>query len=264
MASCVVCHGVFMGNPAMANTESNIISYSELLRKIETQQVKKIQFDPTRQIAKVTLKGEKEEKSVVLLAQNPELVELSRVKSIDFEVQRTTDSSAAVNLLLNLFLVVLMVSVLLMILRRSANASNQALSFGKSRARFQMEAKTGVMFEDVAGIAEAKEELQEVVVFLKQPEQFTALGARIPKGVLLVGKPGTGKTLLARAIAGEAGVPFFSVSGSEFVEMFVGVGASRVRDLFRKAKENAPCLIFIDEIDAVGRQRGAGIGGGND
>ena len=264
IASCVVCHGVFMGNPAMANTESNIISYSELLRKIETQQVKKIQFDPTRQIAKVTLKGEKEEKSVVLLAQNPELVELSRVKSIDFEVQRTTDSSAAVNLLLNLFLVVLMVSILLMILRRSANASNQALSFGKSRARFQMEAKTGVMFEDVAGIAEAKEELQEVVVFLKQPEQFTALGARIPKGVLLVGKPGTGKTLLARAIAGEAGVPFFSVSGSEFVEMFVGVGASRVRDLFRKAKENAPCLIFIDEIDAVGRQRGAGIGGGND
>ncbi|XGB40697.1 MAG: ATP-dependent zinc metalloprotease FtsH [Cyanobacteria bacterium LVE1205-1] len=253
-----------MGNPAMANTENTIISYSELLRKIETQQVKKIQFDPTRQIAKVTLKGEKEEKSVVLLAQNPELVELSRVKSIDFEVQRTTDSSAAVNLLLNLFLVVLMVSVLLMILRRSANASNQALSFGKSRARFQMEAKTGVMFEDVAGIAEAKEELQEVVVFLKQPEQFTALGARIPKGVLLVGKPGTGKTLLARAIAGEAGVPFFSVSGSEFVEMFVGVGASRVRDLFRKAKENAPCLIFIDEIDAVGRQRGAGIGGGND
>jgi len=127
-----------------------------------------------------------------------------------------------------------------------------------------MEAKTGVMFDDVAGIEEAKEELQEVVTFLKQPERFTAVGARIPKGVLLVGPPGTGKTLLAKAIAGEAGVPFFSISGSEFVEMFVGVGASRVRDLFKKAKENAPCLIFIDEIDAVGRQRGAGIGGGND
>jgi cell division protease FtsH len=127
-----------------------------------------------------------------------------------------------------------------------------------------MEAKTGVMFNDVAGIEEAKEELQEVVTFLKQPERFTAVGARIPKGVLLVGPPGTGKTLLAKAIAGEAGVPFFSISGSEFVEMFVGVGASRVRDLFKKAKENAPCLIFIDEIDAVGRQRGAGIGGGND
>jgi cell division protease FtsH len=127
-----------------------------------------------------------------------------------------------------------------------------------------MEAKTGVMFDDVAGIDEAKEELQEVVTFLKKPERFTAIGARIPKGVLLVGPPGTGKTLLAKAIAGEAGVPFFSISGSEFVEMFVGVGASRVRDLFKKAKENAPCIIFIDEIDAVGRQRGAGIGGGND
>jgi cell division protease FtsH len=138
------------------------------------------------------------------------------------------------------------------------------MNFGKSKARFQMEAKTDIMFDDVAGIDEAKEELQEVVTFLKQPERFTAVGAKIPKGVLLVGAPGTGKTLLAKAIAGEAGVPFFSISGSEFVEMFVGVGASRVRDLFKKAKENAPCLIFIDEIDAVGRQRGAGIGGGND
>ena len=138
------------------------------------------------------------------------------------------------------------------------------MNFGKSRARFQMEAKTGVKFDDVAGIEEAKEELQEVVTFLKKPERFTAVGAKIPKGVLLVGPPGTGKTLLAKAIAGEAGVPFFSLSGSEFVEMFVGVGASRVRDLFRKAKENAPCIVFIDEIDAVGRQRGAGIGGGND
>jgi cell division protease FtsH len=138
------------------------------------------------------------------------------------------------------------------------------MSFGKSRARFQMEAKTGVKFNDVAGVKEAKEELEEVVTFLKLPEKFTAVGAKIPKGVLLVGPPGTGKTLLAKAIAGEAGVPFFSMSGSEFVEMFVGVGASRVRDLFKKAKDNAPCLIFIDEIDAVGRQRGAGIGGGND
>ncbi|HBK96476.1 MAG TPA: cell division protein FtsH, partial [Microcoleaceae bacterium UBA10368] len=140
----------------------------------------------------------------------------------------------------------------------------QAMNFGKSKARFQMEAKTGVLFDDVAGVEEAKEELQEVVTFLKKPERFTAIGAKIPKGVLLVGPPGTGKTLLAKAIAGEAGVPFFSISGSEFVEMFVGVGASRVRDLFKKAKENAPCIIFIDEIDAVGRQRGAGIGGGND
>jgi cell division protease FtsH len=156
------------------------------------------------------------------------------------------------------------VALMLLFLRRSSNASNQAMNFGKSRARFQMEAKTGVNFDEVAGVEEAKEELQEVVTFLKQPERFTAVGARIPKGVLLIGPPGTGKTLLAKAIAGEAGVPFFSISGSEFVEMFVGVGASRVRDLFKKAKDNAPCIIFIDEIDAVGRQRGAGIGGGND
>jgi cell division protease FtsH len=170
-------------------------------------------------------------------------------------------------LLGNLIFPILLIGGLFFLFRRSSNipgGPGQALNFGKSRARFQMEAKTGVKFDDVAGIDEAKEELQEVVTFLKQPERFTAVGARIPKGVLLVGPPGTGKTLLAKAIAGEAGVPFFSISGSEFVEMFVGVGASRVRDLFKKAKDNAPCLIFIDEIDAVGRQRGAGIGGGND
>jgi cell division protease FtsH len=142
--------------------------------------------------------------------------------------------------------------------------ANRALGFGSSKPRLQPEGSLAVRFEDVAGIAEAKEELQEVVTFLKTPERFTSIGARIPKGVLLVGPPGTGKTLLAKAIAGEAGVPFFSISGSEFVEMFVGVGASRVRDLFAKAKTKAPCIIFIDEIDAVGRQRGAGIGGGND
>ena len=134
----------------------------------------------------------------------------------------------------------------------------------RSKAKFEMEPNTGVTFEDVAGVDEAKQDFQEIVEFLKTPEKFSAVGAKIPKGVLLVGPPGTGKTLLAKAIAGEAGVPFFSLSGSEFIEMFVGVGASRVRDLFNKAKQNSPCLIFIDEIDAVGRQRGTGIGGGND
>ncbi|KAL6561628.1 ATP-dependent zinc metalloprotease FTSH 2, chloroplastic [Orobanche minor] len=138
------------------------------------------------------------------------------------------------------------------------------LAFGQSKAKFQMEPNTGVTFDDVAGVDEAKQDFMEVVEFLKKPGRFTAVGARIPKGVLLVGPPGTGKTLLAKAIAGEAGVPFFSISGSEFVEMFVGIGASRVRDLFKKAKENAPCIVFVDEIDAVGRQRGTGIGGGND
>jgi cell division protease FtsH len=149
-------------------------------------------------------------------------------------------------------------------MRQAQGSNNQALSFGKSRARMFMGNKPTVTFADVAGVEEAKQELQEVVEFLKYPEKFAALGARIPKGVLLVGPPGTGKTLLSRAVAGEAGVPFFSISGSEFVEMFVGVGASRVRDLFDQAKRNAPCIVFVDEIDAVGRQRGAGLGGSHD
>ena len=144
------------------------------------------------------------------------------------------------------------------------NTGNKALSFGKSRAKLHMEQKTKTTFDDVAGEDEAKEELMEIVEFLRQPRRFTELGAKIPKGVLLVGAPGTGKTLLAKAVAGEAGVPFFSISGSDFVEMFVGVGASRVRDLFEQAKKNAPCIVFVDEIDAVGRQRGAGLGGGHD
>jgi cell division protease FtsH len=149
-------------------------------------------------------------------------------------------------------------------MRQSQGGSNQAMSFGKSKARLFSSNRPTVTFNDVAGVDEAKEELAEVVEFLKYPEKFASLGARIPRGVLLVGPPGTGKTLLSRAVAGEAGVPFFSISGSEFVEMFVGVGASRVRDLFDQAKRNSPCIVFIDEIDAVGRQRGAGLGGSHD
>jgi cell division protease FtsH len=204
---------------------------------------------------------------VDLPANAPELIARLRQANISFDAHPPRNDGAIWGLLGNLIFPILLISGLFFLFRRSNNlpgGPGQAMNFGKSRARFQMEAKTGVKFDDVAGIEEAKEELQEVVTFLKQPERFTAVGARIPKGVLLVGPPGTGKTLLAKAIAGEAGVPFFSISGSEFVEMFVGVGASRVRDLFKKAKENAPCIIFIDEIDAVGRQRGAGIGGGND
>ncbi|WP_107666471.1 ATP-dependent zinc metalloprotease FtsH2 [Cyanothece sp. BG0011] len=197
----------------------------------------------------------------------PDLVAKLRKSDVQLESHPIRNEGALWGFLGNLLFPILLIGALFFLFRRSSNlpgGPGQAMNFGKSKARFQMEAKTGIMFDDVAGIDEAKEELQEVVTFLKQPERFTAVGARIPKGVLLVGPPGTGKTLLAKAIAGEAGVPFFSISGSEFVEMFVGVGASRVRDLFKKAKENAPCLIFIDEIDAVGRQRGAGIGGGND
>ncbi|MGK7957887.1 MAG: ATP-dependent zinc metalloprotease FtsH2 [Crocosphaera sp.] len=197
----------------------------------------------------------------------PDLIAKIRKSDVQLDSHPIRNEGALWGFLGNLLFPILLIGALFFLFRRSSNmpgGPGQAMNFGKSKARFQMEAKTGIMFDDVAGIDEAKEELQEVVTFLKQPERFTAVGARIPKGVLLVGPPGTGKTLLAKAIAGEAGVPFFSISGSEFVEMFVGVGASRVRDLFKKAKENAPCLIFIDEIDAVGRQRGAGIGGGND
>ena len=154
--------------------------------------------------------------------------------------------------------------LLIFLFSRVRGANSQALSFGRSRARLFPPTKPTVTFDDVAGVDEAKQELQEVVEFLKSRERFQSLGARIPRGVLLVGPPGTGKTLLAKAVAGEAGVPFFSISGSEFVEMFVGVGASRVRDLFDQAKHNTPCIIFIDEIDAVGRHRGSGLGGSHD
>ncbi|MDP2662461.1 MAG: ATP-dependent zinc metalloprotease FtsH [Dehalococcoidia bacterium] len=168
------------------------------------------------------------------------------------------------SLLINFLPIIVIGALLLFMMRQAQGTNNQALSFGKSRARMFAGNKPSVTFSDVAGVEEAKQELQEVVEFLKYPEKFHALGARIPRGVLLVGPPGTGKTLLSRAVAGEAGVPFFSISGSEFVEMFVGVGASRVRDLFDQAKRNAPCIVFVDEIDAVGRQRGAGLGGSHD
>ena len=258
--------GTFPANAQKSETEA--LSYGELLEKIDSGEVTRVELDPEQPIAKVKLRGQKPDaplEEVRIFDQNPELIKkiLSK-KNIDLEYNSSANSKAAMWFLLNLLWIVPLVAIMLLFLRRSANAGSQAMNFGKSKARFQMEAKTGITFSDVAGIDEAKEELEEVVTFLKQPERFTAIGAKIPKGVLLIGAPGTGKTLLAKAIAGEAGVPFFSISGSEFVEMFVGVGASRVRDLFKKAKENAPCLIFIDEIDAVGRQRGTGIGGGND
>ncbi|WP_436836077.1 ATP-dependent zinc metalloprotease FtsH [Laspinema palackyanum] len=269
LASGILTQGVLLTNPAIAQTEAAALSYSELLQKIEAGEVQRVAVDPAQSVARVKLLQGDQEYTVPLFDRHPELFERIRLQNqaaetIQLDVQPTSDPSAAFGMAANLLLILLLIGGLMMIVKRSAQAGNQAMSFGKSKARFQMEAKTGVMFDDVAGIEEAKEELQEVVTFLKKPERFTAIGAKIPKGVLLIGPPGTGKTLLAKAIAGEAGVPFFSISGSEFVEMFVGVGASRVRDLFKKAKENSPCIVFIDEIDAVGRQRGAGIGGGND
>jgi cell division protease FtsH len=201
----------------------------------------------------------------VNLPDDPELIDILTEHNLDVKVMPQNDDGAWLRILSSLFFPILLLVGLFFLLRRAQSGpGNQAMNFGKSKARVQMEPQTQVTFGDVAGIEQAKLELNEVVDFLKNADRFTAVGAKIPKGVLLVGPPGTGKTLLARAVAGEAGVPFFSISGSEFVEMFVGVGASRVRDLFEQAKQNAPCIVFIDEIDAVGRQRGAGLGGGND
>jgi cell division protease FtsH len=191
-------------------------------------------------------------------------IDLLQAKGVQITVEPRSRSALWPNLLQFAGPLLLFAVLWIVMLRQAQSGSNQAMSFGKSRARLHTEAKTRVTFEDVAGVDEAKEELEEIIEFLRHPKKFQALGAKIPRGVLLVGPPGSGKTLLAKAIAGEAGVPFFSISGSEFVEMFVGVGASRVRDLFEQAKKSAPCLVFIDEIDAVGRQRGAGLGGGHD
>ncbi|TMI80917.1 MAG: ATP-dependent zinc metalloprotease FtsH [Bacillati bacterium ANGP1] len=191
-------------------------------------------------------------------------LDILRAHGAKISVEPPSRSSLWPNLLTTMLPILVLLGLWMLMLRQAQSGSNQAMSFGKSRARLHTEAKTRVTFDDVAGVDEAKEELEEIIEFLRHPKKFQALGAKIPRGVLLVGPPGSGKTLLAKAIAGEAGVPFFSISGSEFVEMFVGVGASRVRDLFDQAKKSAPCLVFIDEIDAVGRQRGAGLGGGHD
>jgi cell division protease FtsH len=185
--------------------------------------------------------------------------------NVPLSVEQPSSANVLVSIILpNLFLLLIIGAFMWWMLRQTQSGNNQAISFGRSRARLLSGDKPQITFSDVAGVEEAKQELTEIVEFLKFPDKFTALGARIPKGVLMVGPPGTGKTLLSKAVAGEAGVPFFSISGSEFVEMFVGVGASRVRDLFDQAKKNSPCIVFVDEIDAVGRQRGAGLGGGHD
>jgi cell division protease FtsH len=266
--------GAFAGAPADTgkNAANTRMTYGRFLEYLDANRVTNVDLYDGGRTAIIEANDQDIENRtqrwrVDLPVNAPELIQKLKEKQVSFDAHPIRNDGAIWGLLGNLIFPVLLITGLFFLFRRSNNlpgGPGQAMNFGKSRARFQMEAKTGVKFDDVAGIEEAKEELQEVVTFLKQPEKFTAVGARIPKGVLLVGPPGTGKTLLAKAIAGEAGVPFFSISGSEFVEMFVGVGASRVRDLFKKAKDNAPCIIFIDEIDAVGRQRGAGIGGGND
>jgi cell division protease FtsH len=238
--------------------------YSQFIQEVEKGRVERVSLSSDRSTALVTPKYDPNKK-IVTLVNDPDLINTLTAKGVDIAVLPQADEGFWFKALSSLFFPVLLLVGLFFLLRRAQGGpGSQAMNFGKSKARVQMEPQTQVTFGDVAGIDQAKLELNEVVDFLKNADRFTAIGAKIPKGVLLVGPPGTGKTLLARAVAGEAGVPFFSISGSEFVEMFVGVGASRVRDLFEQAKTNAPCIVFIDEIDAVGRQRGAGLGGGND
>ncbi|MBE9222211.1 ATP-dependent zinc metalloprotease FtsH3 [Cyanobacterium stanieri LEGE 03274] len=237
--------------------------YSQFINEVEGSRVERVQLSADRTQAIATARDG--QRFLVNLPNDPQLVDILSENRVDISVVPQSDDSFWFRAISSLFFPVLLLVGLFFLLRRaSSGPGSQAMNFGKSKARVQMEPQTQVTFADVAGIEQAKLELTEVVDFLKNGERFTAIGAKIPKGVLLVGPPGTGKTLLAKAVAGEAGVPFFSISGSEFVEMFVGVGASRVRDLFEQAKQSAPCIVFIDEIDAVGRQRGAGLGGGND
>ncbi|CAC5345539.1 MULTISPECIES: ATP-dependent zinc metalloprotease FtsH3 [Planktothrix] len=237
--------------------------YSTFIQEVKSNKVERVSLSSDRSRALVT--AQDGNKVIVNLPNDPALIDILTENNVDISVLPQNDESFWFKALSSLFFPVLLLVGLFFLLRRAQNGpGSQAMNFGKSKARVQMEPQTQVTFGDVAGIEQAKLELSEVVDFLKNSDRFTAVGAKIPKGVLLVGPPGTGKTLLAKAVAGEAGVPFFSISGSEFVEMFVGVGASRVRDLFEQAKTNAPCIVFIDEIDAVGRQRGAGLGGGND
>jgi cell division protease FtsH len=245
------------------STTSQSVSYSDLLKDLGSGKVKDLVLSLRQRQVQVRFK-DGQQAQVPVFSNDQLLLRTAERAKVPLSVRDDRQDGAVASLVANGLLVILLLGGLTLLIRRSAQVANRAMGFGSSKPRLQAEGSVAVRFEDVAGIAEAKEELAEVVTFLKSPERFTSVGAKIPKGVLLVGPPGTGKTLLAKAIAGEAGVPFFSMAASEFVEMFVGVGASRVRDLFRKAKAKAPCIIFIDEIDAVGRQRGAGIGGGND
>jgi len=237
-------------------------TYTQLVDKAAAGQVKSLDIKGTDGTA-VDAQGNKHD---VQLPDTTDTLAADMAKdNVDVTFENTSSTAAWIQVLVpNLILLLLIGGFMYYILRQTQSGNNQAMSFGRSRARLIAGDKPAITFSDVAGVEEAKQELTEIVEFLKYPEKFVALGARIPKGVLLVGPPGTGKTLLSKAVAGEAGVPFFSISGSEFVEMFVGVGASRVRDLFDQAKKNSPCIVFVDEIDAVGRQRGAGLGGGHD
>ena len=249
---------LFQGQSQRAG--STDMSYSQFADKVETGEVKSVT------IAGDIISGQLADgrQFQTFAPTDPNLITQLRAKGVDIRAKAPSDDSVFLSILISWFPILLMIGVWVFFMRQMQSGGGKAMGFGKSKAKLLTEKHGRVTFEDVAGVDEAKEDLEEIVEFLKDPHKFQRLGGKIPKGALLVGPPGTGKTLLARAIAGEANVPFFTISGSDFVEMFVGVGASRVRDMFEQAKKNAPCIIFIDEIDAVGRHRGAGLGGGND
>jgi len=240
-------------------SEANL-SYSEFLAMVDSERIE----DVVIQGQELFVTDSNRNRFKVFAPQDSDLIKILRERGVTINAKPPSESPWYMSVLVSWFPMIVLIGVWIFFMRQMQAGGGKAMSFGKSRARLQSDQSTKVTFEDVAGIDEAKEELGEIIEFLRDPKKFTRLGGRIPKGVLLMGSPGTGKTLLARAIAGEAEVPFFSISGSDFVEMFVGVGASRVRDLFVQGKKNAPCIIFIDEIDAVGRHRGAGLGGGHD
>lgn len=257
-------------------TSTKSLTYSEFLSKVKNAEIKEVVIDndivtatPVDANIKTNVDGKETVTAslrykVVVPSNSASLYPTLEENNVNIEVKKSGESSSMMGIMGTALPILLIVAFFIILAKVIQSGGSQALSFGKSKAKMMLDSKVKVTFKDVAGIDEEKQELEEIVDFLKNGEKYLKLGAKIPKGVLLVGAPGTGKTLMAKAVAGEAGVPFFSISGSDFVEMFVGVGAGRVRDMFKKAKQTAPCLIFIDEIDAVGRQRGAGMGGGND
>jgi cell division protease FtsH len=255
--------GVVSKGTGMTGTKDQEVLYSDLLDKVDAQQVQDVSIQGTELHGH--FKGDtKDQFHTTIPSSTDTLINKLHAAKVSITLKDPQNSGLLLQLLLNVGPIILLIAIWFFMLRQMQSGGNKALSFGKSRARLLSMQQKKVTFKDVAGVDEAKEELKEIIEYLREPQKFQKLGGRIPKGVLLVGPPGTGKTLLARAVAGEANVPFFSISGSDFVEMFVGVGASRVRDLFEQGKKNAPCIIFIDEIDAVGRHRGAGLGGGHD
>lgn len=269
----VLCLGSMLFPGQTATTRD--ISYSQFLAKVKSNQIESVQIDKDTLMAKpkaetsvTTITGKKQPVEVqyrVMLPLNDlNLFTKLEANNVDVNIKKPSDSTQFIAILSTVLPLLLIVGFVILMAKTLQSGGSQAMSFGKSKAKLMLDSKVKITFKDVAGIDEEKQELEEIVDFLKNGEKYIKLGAKIPKGVLLVGVPGTGKTLMAKAVAGEAGVPFFSISGSDFVEMFVGVGASRVRDLFEQAKKHQPCIIFIDEIDAVGRQRGAGMGGGHD